>query len=610
MRFFNLLLIFAISLQSPKLAFGVMAASKGSSSTFYDTTGGADAREDFDSVGGLSDAEIAAMELDKEEKSIYKKLRDGRYPSSKDPRTRYSTLLEIHDANLDGITDHDGAANGLEGPMDQIAIGNGGTGGSAREKALREATNKVGGGSNCGKDKDGNNICQNISPILIDVGNAHGGPTEAHRVYELVAPAIAVAKKAGVDYAARVIQDATNDKRLAGMGSGEIRPDIDLLRSEVAYLETVKTSIIRNGWRAMRADRLGEQEVTKGNNLGKELNTELSSIAADGNAKDESANNKLLANRIAVRHAVSSTKICHTDQDNISQVAVCSEKELDDFGGCKEAVPPAPANQKKACMDLRDYANAQDQEKVKKSESLYREAESKLSPEAKKSIAENEGKILKCMDANTWCYDPIHARDSLQAQLDKAKTSSEREKINAEIDKRTYAKVQGDIGNAYDYTQEAIYNKLDQANKAPLSQFESIMSTIDFDSRTDAKTKSKPYAAMMKEVTDARQYAREVRKQAQEIDQRQRDLGYNVPDGNFTKDSMFNPETMSVQQLFGRNPARDAKSIIDHSKDWEKLLGENSSNTDNSPPPSDSLNTSSSPNVPQTNSPLKLQPNI
>jgi len=550
------------------------SAKKNNGNTFYDTTGGANGREAYQDKngniknGGLSDEEIAQMNAD--EQRIYNNLRDGRYPSSKSTKTRFSTKLEIHDANFDGITDHDGAENGLEGPMDEVAIGKKATSGQARAKAMREKTQEN-PFSKCSKNPSDNGACQNISPILVDVGPAHSSDKNSpHRVYELVPDAIKKSQQSGKEYAAAVVEDATNRK-----GFDEVQkvyPDIDLLRSEVAYLETVKDTVIRNAWRSMRANRLaGEETKFSKNNLGSSVNNEISSLAAEG---DDNA----LANRIAVRDVVGSSQVCNPSQGAAARL--CTPDEIskcgptDDRGNLIRAVsasstPTDPNNQLIPCWDLKKYADNIDQSIVAKAESMYRQAEADpdiVTNDQRKKIAEKEKKILRCMGAGVWCYDYEHAKNSL------AKSKLPPGKLEAEIDKRTFGDVVGDYGNAYDYTREAMYSALDIARQRPISDWEKNFNTIDFSVATDAKTKSKPYAAMMKEVNDARNRAEMMRKEALAGDNDMRARGFNVEDSYFTRDEYFNPKTMTVQQLFGRNPARDGVTQIDHSKDWEQYL--------------------------------------
>lgn len=211
------------------------------SGDFHDTTTGT-GNSQIKPLGNQLSAEDEAK-LERGARDQLRKFRKGRASSSVDQASRYSGILEMHDADYDGVSDHDNSANDLEGGMEKVAVGRPGTSGVFRKNALEKSKAEA-----CKNRDDG---CEAISGVIVDRGSAHGGPNEPHRVYEVAEEAKKNARAAGESYGRRTITEASTKK-----GSVTSNADIDLLRTEAAWLEDQKERNLQNGWKFLRAKRL------------------------------------------------------------------------------------------------------------------------------------------------------------------------------------------------------------------------------------------------------------------------------------------------------------------------------------------------------------------
>ncbi len=571
---------------------------------YMDTTEGAADKEAQGKLsGGLKKEEIDRMT--KEQQAMYKRLKDGRYPTSTSSKSRYSTKLEIHDLNGDGITDHDGAANGLEGPMDKVAIGSSGTGGQARQDALQQNTDPTRAPNykaptNQSAAQQLANKKVNISPILLDKGGAHGaGP---HRIYELKAEAIKASTDAGTAYGKEAVREATakfedgvkdsNGGSVEFAKEGEkVLVDVDLARSEFAFLEEVKDKQIKQQKRGIIVDRLAGLEAVQGRKLGKVNYNDSNNTLANGKPNLQfrqmianGASNAEIAQRIAEQDIIGTKDVCGSPSrpeicdpnNNRHKTQIADSQTHSDLKNKGKNFDP-----NLIIKNVSEYA-AQNSTggsgAASNIESLYNQGRAQLSAQEKTEIAKNKSKIDACISSDAWCYDRKHAQDAASAAAEGAAPNSQ----PPSADKFLYEKYTGsDPGGVYDDTREAIYRNLDRARSGALgssaggaNSFEkNFGSNIDFTSKTDGQTASRPYTSMMDEVAKARKLAKEFQANEAAADERARELGIKITGSKFLDPAYFNPDTMNVQQLFGRDPARDGTTLYNYKDSYEYRLG-------------------------------------
>ncbi|HVJ64422.1 MAG TPA: hypothetical protein VM901_04125 [Bdellovibrionota bacterium] len=103
-----------------------------------------------DLKGGYTKDELRNMQ--KEQKAIVDKFMKGRYSSATGKGSRYSNILEYHDSNFDGLTEHEGANNAAEGSGDLVGLGKKGLKQSERLKKM--VTERVSSSGNCELTKE------------------------------------------------------------------------------------------------------------------------------------------------------------------------------------------------------------------------------------------------------------------------------------------------------------------------------------------------------------------------------------------------------------------------------------------------------------------------
>lgn len=544
------------------LALSIARPLFAESTKHSDTTGGAYEKE---GDNGLTDAEIARMNA--EQQAMYKRLKDGRFPTSKNGKSRYSTRLEIHDYNGDGITDHDKAANGLEGPMDKIAIGQSSLAGPQRDKLLIEKTDPTKATPPKGgtvPPRNPNSSANNLSPILVDKGSAHGDDKQIHRVYDLVGDAKTAAVKAGQGYADDAIAAAGRETRADGK---QVFADPDLLRSEYMYLEKLKDIQVKSQRRGLVADRLaGLEAVQNGvakntlaqnkDYVGARPDLELRYLIAGG------ADDATLAKRIAERDGLGGTMFCKMASGNPQPCQPGEEStEQND-----QAIPQ---NQKP--KSLEDYvktlgSGATDESKRSAAYSAAR-AGLKNNPDLQKEINENTTKIVGCLKTGAYCYDRRHAQEAVASITNPVDRDKKLKSILFADPTRK------DTGDAYEDTREVIYNGLERARAGGLNQWEkNFGGNQDFTANTDAKAKVKTYSGMMQEVNDARQAAQKFQDAERQKDAEVAAMGIKADPSKFLDSSLYDPNTMNVQQLFGRNPNRDAVTTYNKDQAYDANL--------------------------------------
>ncbi|MBS1982847.1 MAG: hypothetical protein JST16_01640 [Bdellovibrionales bacterium] len=519
-----------------------VTAARAQTTRFFDTTAGSD--EDTSKYGGIDKSE--EINLDKEHQKILKRFKDGRMSSSNGVRSRYSGILEMHDNDFDGVTDHDVSANGdpLEANTEAAALGKaGGVSGAARQKALQEAANNAG---HCKNGQTGNSadpICRNISANLLDMGNAHGKADEEHRVYDLSKKAYEGAMDAGQKYGDKVNSEASNygdtnlppnaqaikDKegnvtamRVTSGGQTntvQVGANVDLLKSEAAWLTQQEDCEIHKQAKSMRAARLAGAESDKDT-------IALFANIYDCKRKDTQQQEQEAAQKIQELSLLGGTLIC-------DQTKGASKNELYTGSNCKDGSQPGSKNQTSSLVEFnRNFPGLSSQ--------MWAAAKQKAmgSGPPSNAVKKDMAKIQKCLDLGTWCSSPGHADQ------------------NGDY----YNPVKGDAGNAYSDTREYIMSRLYQARQGGLDKFESTMKSADFNDKTDAKTNNQPYKKMVEQIREAQRAAAIVNgKQYNAV----RAQGRNSPNFKDPYTSQtFNTQTMTTQQLFGRNASRDGTTLL------------------------------------------------
>lgn len=486
---------------------------------FSDTTTGTS-----ESKTGLSDTEL--QELDSYTQKQVERFRRGRESSGVgNLGSRYSGSLEMHDSDYDGISDHTNSNNALEGGIEEAAIGRAGISNpDERDKLLKEATLKA---CQTANPKNVALCVQNSSAVIIDRGAAHGNETDPHRIHELTQKATDKAKRAGSAYALQAGQEASNFEtrglsqvektarpntvRVKTVVNGKevvrevkIGPDIDLVRSEVAWLEDQKDRNIQNGWKYYRAKRL--VGVMGDGALGETV----SKFYRSADPRDAQRQDAAFAQTIA-------------EQAQLNNETLCINPST------KEATPlktgqTCPKGQETTTAGefLKDEKNQT--ARLKTIEELKKEKRN--DKDFNKRVQEAQSKIANCMKEGVWC-------DSNFENLVGKKGVSDPAGVAASRDAR-----------------EILYYNLQQAGRGPLNQFERTVTGADFNPQTDAKTQSKPYQDMQRQVREAQKAYKDFIE-----DERK-----NNPNSPFLRNG-YNPNQMSARELFGRDPSRDGKSL-------------------------------------------------
>ena len=508
---------------------------------FEDSTGG----KTLESSGGLSQAEI--QQLDAATRKQVEKFHQGRASSGANGNGRVSNVLEMHDSNYDGVTDHGNASNALEKGTENAALGNGSRmpSGDKRNAKLEEARVKACNG------KKVNGACANISANIIDVGPAHldkgqKADTEEHRVYEVTKGAKAGAEKAGAEYAKQVIQDGANydpqgdavnapnnskvqrvgkrgDKvRVQRMVNGQaqwVETDIaanpDLLRSEVAWLEDQKARNVQNGWKFLRAKKL-----SGGSKLDEDEMGDLVQSAYKGtSAKEIAEGDRIVAERIAQKQVLGGRLICSDGS------APNNKNECKTLG--KDGKPESA----QTVANLMSGNLSPD----KKLLIQQRLNNAKLNPNDKKSVAERAAMVSACMKEDVWC----------NANGGNIETDRNGKPLDYAKDKTK------DVGSTFTDTRELVYHQADKARKGSLNNAQRTMTNADFNSRN-----SQTYRDMQKQVQAAK--AQSDQFLANERLREKQDPLYKSP---YLRGG-YNPGTMSATQLSGRNVQRGDASFM------------------------------------------------
>lgn len=561
------------------LGVGLALSASAQQSKFFDTT---DGNPKTDTKGGILPSDEATISA--ETQKLLDRFRSGRYSSNKDGKSRYSGILEMHDEDFDGVTDHDNPGNSLEGGMDEAAIGQKGGSGENRRKALAKQRENAG---NC-KDGfvNGNKKfpCKNISAVIVDRGAAHGpggekDAEEPHRILELSDKAYAKAKQAGQAYGDSAVNAAEDYVGPAPAGAQGIKDknglvtsmkvqsgdqtttvkvgaNVDLLKSEYAWLERQKQRQIDLEWQSLRAARLaGAEKDPTAIRL-------FADVFGNNNMSDQQRQQEA-ATRIFEWSQISDLDVCMKSGEFLKSDSNgkpnCSGENNDPIGTLSEFLS------QKQDPDLAQKKWAEARKLV---------GQGDLKPKEKKEMAQEVAKIRNCLGRDVWCYDRKHAMAAMQKNNQNGNgggnNANARGNNNNQKD-LTWTPVQGDPGNAFDDVREALFNRLSAANAGGLDNFKKVMSTIDFNEKTDAKTNTKPFREMMEQLKKAQAAAKLVQSgqgDTEQVENNQgqmvsvRQNGIQVSSQNiYGNKQNFDTKTMNTLSLFGRNPARDGGAL-------------------------------------------------
>ncbi len=384
--------------------------------------------------------------------------------------SRYSGYLEFHDANLDGVVDHDvsDGNEGLEGRITSLLP----SGKSLQERA-RESAKKA-NTQFCGKEegtwnKDtGKRACFSPSGIVVDTGAAHGGDEDPHRKLRLSAEAAKAAQAAGKDYGQAAIRDIEKIMRKEyGLADNMKVAAIDELRSEAAWLEEQKSNVYERSWKSLRAARLANEDTaedTAAGTAGAEFMHEVDLLISKG------ATDRQIAEEVAVNSRVQSQLFVKQGNDWVPYDA--------------QKQPNVDPNAIKSFSDIK--ADAQREGKPLGADAryaLHQQAKAKALEGLDKdqALQEDIAKIEGCMQKDVWCHNGNTAA-AANAELSK---NSQGQPLPDNKQVKAYTPVTGDPGGVFQDTREMVYLKMHEAQNAPIEKIEEIVTSLDFNRDTD-----------------------------------------------------------------------------------------------------------------------------
>ena len=437
---------------------------------FSDTTTGR-IEESKDSYGLPSDRALTSRG-----KKIMEKFKSGRLSSAKDVNSRFSGYLEFHDANLDGVVDHEvgDSNNGLEGRMTSLLPP-----GEDLKKRTLESQKKA-NTQFCGKEegtrneKSGKSACFSPSGIIVDTGAAHGGKDDPHRKLRLSDEAAKASEEAGKDYGTAAIKniedamreeyDIPKDMKVAA---------IDHLKSEVAWLEEQKTNTLERSWKALRAARLAGMDTsrdTAADSPGAEFMHEVDLEVSKG--ADESA----IAEKIAVNSSIQQQQFVKNG-NNWELLDEQKHKAMLDTAR-SSSDPEALSKISKSFSELKRDEENLDADKIS---DLHQQAKAKALESAKEDedFQKNLAQIQKCLGKDVWCHNENTASDANRAAAEAGGSGGTSEGV------KPFTEVTGDPGEVFQDARELVYLKLAEAQNAPIEEIESIVTNYDFNRETD-----------------------------------------------------------------------------------------------------------------------------
>jgi hypothetical protein len=511
---------------------GILSLAVARAEEFADTTDGSSQ----ESESGYTKEQFEEMKNspDPQVRKFYKNLTEGRFSSSKKGDSRYSGHLELHDFDLDGISDHGHAGNDAEGGVEEAILGKSGTAGDEkRANALEEARKKKGTCiTKITQAKQGN--CNNISAAILDVGSAHEGPDsndESHRVY-IVSPE--VQKKmtqAGENYFAKFKAEVLD------LGKGDQERDYgnDALRSEAVWLYKQWQFKMESSWKTLRAARLAGFETDyRLDPAGREFMHRM------GTLMGAKTSNKGIAEEIFLQSHVLSQEFCLPTPATLPTRTAW--KSCSGFTGQN---PPAHEKMSLRNILTKDMKNIPAGEVWPKVDErirniLYDEAvkqaraNTKNDADAQKQIAN----IARCMEPNTWCYRP--------------KDESVAKKI------KPWTPVNGDPGNTFDDTREGVFIRMSEASKLPLAKQRAyVEGSVDFAKKMSGGRDNPVYAEWIKYISKIEKDVNDIRAAA-----KKERLALEAAGGKSSGllEKMYDPSTKTILEIYGINAANSTHS--------------------------------------------------
>jgi sulfur transfer protein SufE len=411
-------------------------------------------------------------------KNIMKRFKAGRLSSAKDVNSRYAGFLEMHDANLDGVTDHDvsDGNKGLEGRMTNLLPA-----GKTLEERTIESRKKA-NQQMCGKEEgtwdektdskgnktQGGRACFSPSGIIVDMGAAHGGDKSPHRKLRLSKEAAEGAGEVGKEYGEATIKNVEDIMREEYDLPANMKvAAIDQLKSEAAWLEEQKSNSLDRTWKSLRAARLAGIETSEDTAIGAgadfmhEVDLEISKGADDA----------VIAEKIALNSRIQGEDVVNTGTESNPKWELYDEKKHKNLFTGKN-----PEQEQKLRAQFADIPR--DQKDLLHAEAL--EAARQAS-EKDETYQEEVAKIKGCMNKDVWCHNQRTAAEaeSKESQSGAAPSSGAKPKSLA------FTAVEGDPGSVFQDTRELVSIKLSDAQKAPIDKIEGIVTNYDFNRETD-----------------------------------------------------------------------------------------------------------------------------
>jgi hypothetical protein len=503
---------------------------------FADTTNGNAEEEE----GGFSKEEFEVMRKsnDPQIRALYDKLTSGRLSSAKKGDSRFSGHLEMHDFDLDGISDHDNSGNSLEGGVEKAILGKDRTGGEGRQKGLSKARGDCLSGVMGGKPKP----C-NISAVVFDVGAAHDG--EDHKVYDLNPAVKDALKKAGEAYFEQFKEDVlkqgrTDDQRDYGN---------DAIRSEAAWLYKQWQFKVETSWKTLRAARLAGFRTDRPDSIDFAEGQAFMKRIGEGLSKNGS--DQSLAEQVAIQGSVMDKLFCEVAPANSNKWQLCPPP------GRTPATTVGPELRRSALGQLLSK-NWAPPIPAGLQRTYYQQALARAREEASKDpqIQKNIAKIRECMSPSKWC--------------------SNEDLPGAQPPVKKWEEFKGDPGVVFKDTREPLYMKMSLASKLPLAQQRKFVSDADFTDRMAGGKKNPIYAQWIEYIDDLENTVNDIQAMAKK--QREQTVAAGGK-ADYTLEQTFDPNKKTVLEMFGSNPVNNTFST-----DASSPLGSSSASKSSTPP--------------------------
>lgn len=496
---------------------------------------------------GLTPEEQAL--LNKDSKEFVEKFKGGRAEDWKKPNTRNFNILTQHDHNGDGVTDHSAiglGASTLEAVENKAAknIGEKDGGKSVEDNIkkwrdeqekltkCREKLYKLPAEKQLSADQV-EAVCYQPSPNLVNVGGAHDGPNDSHRIYQMTEEAIKGAKDAGKAYADRAWAESANYKGNPDVRKGsksgmvqvrafrngkevweekEVGTNPDLIQSEVAWLEEHKQINLTQNFKVLRARNLARAEFKDDNSFDETVADAYHGTTKEDIKKGDEAVMKL----VAEKRVINTERFCWNDK-TASKVPPGKT----DCGGPDK--PAETIEEHRATLEKATALNKDGKKLTVEEQTAMRESAIKnLDKDGKDLLAKEGEKIKKCLTVGMFCN---------KSDLSEAKTEDQ-------------------VGASFRDSREYVYGSTMTGNRGSLKKYEK-----DMNQNYDFRGNKRDLADFNRQVKDAqKQYADFLKEERdREADAKQKGGSYQSP---YLNTKNFDVNTMSTRELSGRRPSR------------------------------------------------------